>query len=71
MLFGAPAGPTRHFDDHRSVQAYGGGIDARRLTLIATSLGFAVIQLDVNVAIKPIGQALPAASGGLQRVVDA
>jgi hypothetical protein len=36
-------------------------VRARRLTLVATSLGFAVVQLDVsvvNVAVKSIGAAL-------------
>jgi DHA2 family methylenomycin A resistance protein-like MFS transporter len=43
-------------------------------TLVATSLGFAVIQLDVsvvNVAIKPIGTGLGGGVSGLQWVVNA
>src|SRR6185437_2327863 len=46
----------------------------RGLTLIATSLGFAVVQLDVsvvNVAIRPIGAALGGDVGSLQWVVNA
>ncbi|MBV9819871.1 MAG: MFS transporter [Solirubrobacterales bacterium] len=46
----------------------------RRWLLLATSLGFAVIQLDVsvvNVAIKPIGAALGGGVSGLQWVVNA
>lgn len=50
--------------------------DARRrgLTLLATSLGFAVVQLDVsvvNVAIKPIGVSLGGGVSSLQWVVSA
>jgi DHA2 family methylenomycin A resistance protein-like MFS transporter len=47
---------------------------ARRLTLIATSLGFAVVQLDVsvvNVAIKSIGADLGGGVGALQLIVSA
>ena len=46
----------------------------RGLTLIATSLGFAVVQLDVsvvNVAIRPIGAALGGDISALQWVVSA
>jgi len=46
----------------------------RRWTLLAASLGFAVVQLDVsvvNVAIKPIGEALGGGVSGLQWVVNA
>jgi DHA2 family methylenomycin A resistance protein-like MFS transporter len=46
----------------------------RRMTLIATSLGFAVVQLDVsvvNVAVKSIGSALGGGVSGLQWVVSA
>jgi DHA2 family methylenomycin A resistance protein-like MFS transporter len=46
----------------------------RGLTLVATSLGFAVVQLDVsvvNVAIKPIGAALGGGVSALQWVVNA
>ncbi len=46
----------------------------RSLTLIATSLGFAVVQLDVsvvNVAIRPIGAALGGDISALQWVVSA
>ena len=46
----------------------------RGLTLAATSLGFAVVQLDVsvvNVAIKPIGAALGGGVSALQWVVNA
>ena len=45
-----------------------------RWTLIATSLGFAVVQLDVsvvNVAIRPIGESLGGGVSGLQWVVSA
>src|SRR5580693_8677654 len=47
---------------------------ARRWTLLATSLGFAVVQLDVsvvNVAIKPIGESLGGGVSSLQWVVSA
>jgi MFS transporter, DHA2 family, methylenomycin A resistance protein len=43
-------------------------------TLVATSLGFVVVQLDVSVvqvAIKPIGAALGGGASGLQWVVSA
>jgi DHA2 family methylenomycin A resistance protein-like MFS transporter len=46
----------------------------RRWTLLATSLGFAVVQLDVsvvNVAIKPIGESLGGGVSSLQWVVSA
>jgi MFS transporter, DHA2 family, methylenomycin A resistance protein len=46
----------------------------RAWTLLATSLGFAVVQLDVsvvNVAIKPIGAALGGGVSSLQWVVSA
>jgi MFS transporter, DHA2 family, methylenomycin A resistance protein len=46
----------------------------RRWTLVAASLGFAVIQLDVsvvNVAIKPIGTSLGGGVSALQLVVNA
>jgi MFS transporter, DHA2 family, methylenomycin A resistance protein len=46
----------------------------RRATLVATSLGFAVVQLDVsvvNVAIKPIGASLGGGVSALQWVVSA
>ncbi len=46
----------------------------RGLTLVATSLGFAVVQLDVsvvNVAIRPIGAALGGDISALQWVVNA
>jgi DHA2 family methylenomycin A resistance protein-like MFS transporter len=46
----------------------------RRLTLVAASLGFAVIQLDVfvvNVAVKQIGTALGGGTSSLQWVVGA
>jgi DHA2 family methylenomycin A resistance protein-like MFS transporter len=45
-----------------------------RLTLLAMSLGFAVVQLDVsvvNVAIRPIGDALGGGVAGLQWIVSA
>jgi len=45
-----------------------------RLTLLAMSLGFAVVQLDVsvvNVAIRPIGDALGGGVAGLQWIVNA
>src|ERR1700729_1050360 len=54
--------------------AAGPGIDARRWTLVATSLGFSVVQLDVsivNVAIKSIGADPGAGVSGLQWVVNA
>jgi DHA2 family methylenomycin A resistance protein-like MFS transporter len=47
---------------------------ARRWTLLATSLGFSVVQLDVsivNVAIKSIGSGLGGGVSGLQWVVNA
>jgi DHA2 family methylenomycin A resistance protein-like MFS transporter len=47
---------------------------ARRWALVATMLGFGVVQLDVsvvNVAIKPIGTDLHGSVSGLQWVVDA
>ncbi len=47
---------------------------ARRLTLAATSLGFAVVQLDVsvvNVAVKSIGSSLGGGVSSLQLVVSA
>jgi DHA2 family methylenomycin A resistance protein-like MFS transporter len=47
---------------------------ARRLTLVATSLGFAVVQLDVsvvNVAVKSIGASLGGGVSSLQLVVSA
>ncbi len=50
------------------------GTDRRGLTLAATSLGFAVVQLDVsvvNVAIRPIGAALGGGVSALQWVVNA
>ncbi len=50
------------------------GRDARRWTLVATSLGFAVVQLDVsvvNVAIKSIGSSLGGGVSALQWVVNA
>jgi MFS transporter, DHA2 family, methylenomycin A resistance protein len=46
----------------------------RRATLVATSLGFAIVQLDVsvvNVAIKPIGASLGGGVSALQWVVSA
>jgi len=46
----------------------------RRWTLVAASLGFAVIQLDVSavdVAIRPIGASLGGGVGALQWVVNA
>lgn len=57
-------GPARH-DPCRS---------ARTWTLVATSLGLAVVQLDVsvvNVAIKPIGASLGGGVSSLQWVVNA
>ena len=60
-----PATPTPQPDTGRS---------ARRWTLIAMSLGFAVVQLDVsvvNVAIKSIGSALGGGVSALQWVVNA
>src|ERR1700742_3192457 len=48
--------------------------DARRWTLVATSLGFSIVQLDVsivNVAIKSIGEGLGGGVSGLQWVVNA
>ena len=50
------------------------GRGAARWALLATSLGFAVVQLDVsvvNVAIKPIGADLGGGVSGLQWVVGA
>jgi MFS transporter, DHA2 family, methylenomycin A resistance protein len=57
-----------------SSPAPGQGRRARRLTLIAMSLGFAVVQLDVsvvNVAIKSIGSDLGGGVSALQWVVNA
>jgi len=54
--------------------ATGSSVDRRRWTLVATSLGFAVVQLDVsivNVAIKSIGADLGGGVSGLQWVVNA
>ncbi len=54
--------------------ATGSSVDRRRWTLVATSLGFAVVQLDVsivNVAIKSIGAELGGGVSGLQWVVNA
>jgi len=48
--------------------------DRSRFTLVAMSLGFAVVQLDVsvvNVAIRPIGDALGGGVAGLQWIVNA
>src|SRR3954471_19696003 len=47
---------------------------AGRLTLLAMSLGFAVVQLDVsvvNVAIRPIGDALGGGVAALQWIISA
>jgi DHA2 family methylenomycin A resistance protein-like MFS transporter len=55
-------------------QQTGTRISARTWTLVATSLGWAVVQLDVsvvNVAIKPIGAALGGGVSSLQWVVNA
>jgi DHA2 family methylenomycin A resistance protein-like MFS transporter len=49
------------------------GHSSRAWTLVATSMGFAVVQLDVsvvNVAIKPIGAAFGGGVSGLQWVVN-
>jgi DHA2 family methylenomycin A resistance protein-like MFS transporter len=54
--------------------ATGSSADTRRWTLVATSLGFAVVQLDVsivNVAIRSIGADLGGGVSGLQWVVNA
>jgi DHA2 family methylenomycin A resistance protein-like MFS transporter len=54
--------------------AAGASVDTRRWTLVATSLGFSVVQLDVsivNVAIKSIGAGLGGGVSGLQWVVNA
>jgi DHA2 family methylenomycin A resistance protein-like MFS transporter len=51
-----------------------GSRSGRRWALVATSLGFGVVQLDVtvvNVAIRPIGDALGGDVAGLQWVVNA
>lgn len=55
-------------------QAPAPGETAQRLTLLATSLGFAMVQLDVsvvNVAIRPIGLSLGGGVSSLQWVVGA
>jgi DHA2 family methylenomycin A resistance protein-like MFS transporter len=60
--------------DAGSEASSGSGAEARRWTLVATSLGFAVVQLDVsivNVAIKSIGAGLGGGVSGLQWVVNA
>ena len=52
----------------------GSSVDTRRWTLVATSLGLAVVMLDVsivNVAIKSIGADLGGGVSGLQWVVNA
>ena len=49
-------------------------VEGRGWALLATSLGFAVVQLDVsvvNVAIQPIGADLGGSVAGLQWVVNA
>jgi MFS transporter, DHA2 family, methylenomycin A resistance protein len=54
--------------------AAGSSVDTRRWTLVATSLGLSVVQLDVsivNVAIKSIGADLGGGVSGLQWVVNA
>jgi DHA2 family methylenomycin A resistance protein-like MFS transporter len=61
------ATPAGHASDASAVRA-------RRLTLIATSLGYAVVQLDVsvvNVAVKSIGAALGGGVSSLQLIVSA
>jgi DHA2 family methylenomycin A resistance protein-like MFS transporter len=63
---GAPAGGSR--------PRPGAARPGRALTLLATSLGLAVVQLDVsvvNVAIKPIGASLGGGVSALQWVVNA
>jgi MFS transporter, DHA2 family, methylenomycin A resistance protein len=65
MATAQPTHPTRHSDAGRG---------ARRWTLVAMSLGFAVVQLDisvVNVAIKSIGSSLGGGLSALQWVVNA
>jgi len=49
-------------------------VPRRGMVLVAATLGFGVIQLDVsvvNVAVKPIGTALGGGVSGVQWVVDA
>jgi DHA2 family methylenomycin A resistance protein-like MFS transporter len=65
--------PADHHAGHPA-GALGPQPHARRLTLIAASLGFAVVQLDVsvvNVAIKSIGASLGGGVSSLQWVVNA
>src|SRR2546421_968275 len=67
-----PAVETAAKAGNRSAPAT--GALARRMTLIATSLGFAVVQLDVsvvNVAVKSIGADLGGGISALQWVVSA
>src|ERR1700761_1886486 len=68
----ATTGPRTRGPDHPTSDAADRG--RARWALLATSLGFAVVQLDVsvvNVAIKPIGADLGGGVTGLQWVVGA
>ncbi len=67
---------TSNLMEHRISRMSKPSLDPERrgLTLLATSLGFAVVQLDVsvvNVAIKPIGVSLGGGVSSLQWVVSA
>ena len=67
-------GDTATHTDSAAARELSGDGHRRRLTLLATSLGFAVVQLDVsvvNVAIKPIGVSLGGGVSSLQWVVSA
>ncbi|MBV8933762.1 MAG: MFS transporter, partial [Kutzneria sp.] len=61
-------------DEPRPVDEGTGRVGQRRWTLFATSIGFAVVQLDVsvvNVAIRPIGEEFGGGVSALQWVVNA
>src|SRR5581483_7667042 len=45
--------------------------NARSRVLVAVTLGFAMVQLDVSVAVKAIGTSFGSGVSGLQWVVDA
>jgi DHA2 family methylenomycin A resistance protein-like MFS transporter len=76
MSQGGMAGHGTSLTGERSRTAFRGGQQptGRGWALLATSLGFGVVQLDVsvvNVAIKPIGAELGGTISGLQWVVNA
>ena len=60
--------------NHIAVRTPAGDVTARRWALVATALGFGVVQLDVtvvNVAMEPIGTALGGGTTALQWIVNA